>query len=66
MAYLVEGRVFPGHSPHANSTANARQLRVVRGEQGPLVEGGPASATGVVLPVAADHRLVFPDLKLIC
>jgi hypothetical protein len=62
--YLIETRVFFGHPPHADGPSDAGQLRVVGGEERVFVEGGATAATVVVLPVAADHRLVFPGLKL--
>ena len=62
-SHLIETRVFLGHPPHADGSPDARQLRVVRGEERVFIEGSAAAAAIVVLPVAADHRLVFPDLE---
>ena len=55
--------MFLGHPPHADGAPDARQLRVVRGEERVIVEGSATAAAVVVLPVAADHRLVLPHLE---
>ena len=52
-----------GHASHADGAPRARDLRFVRREERSVLEGRPAAAAGVVLPVAADHRLVFPNLE---